>query len=126
MSQSSELGTSSGDLNTGGNLSKSSFLEALFGLEFGHADDADFSSLLFVSPTDSTDFHRFLPYAGWDFADDADSSSLLFVSPTDFTEFHRFLPYAGWDFASNLQISCYFLGGFEKKAYFCGRIKRLK
>ena len=41
MSQSSELGTSSGDLNTGGNLSESSFLEALFGLEFGHADVAD-------------------------------------------------------------------------------------
>ena len=74
-------GTYSGDLNTGGNLSEFSFLEALFELEFG---------------------------------------------PTDFTEFHRFLPYAGWDFASNLQISCYFLGGFEKKAYFCGRIKRLK
>lgn len=72
MSQSLELGTSSGDLNTGGNLSESSF---------------------------------------------------LFVCPTDFTEFHRFLPYAGWDFASNLQISCYFLGGFEKKAYFCGRLQ---
>ena len=45
MSQSSEHGTSSGELNTGGNLSESSFLEALFGLEFGHAnfaDDADF------------------------------------------------------------------------------------
>ena len=95
MSHSLGYGTSSGDLNTGGNLSQSSFLEALFGLEFGHADDADFSSLLFDCPTDST-------------------------------EFHRFLPYAGWDFASNLQISCYFLGGFEKKAYFCGRIKRLK
>ena len=72
MSLSSGLGTSSGDLNTGGNLSESSF---------------------------------------------------LFVCPTDFTEFHRFLPYAGWDFASNLQISCYFLGGFEKKAYFCGRLQ---
>ena len=70
-----ELGTSSGGLNTEGNLSESSFLEALFGLEFGHADfadDADFSSLLFISPTDFTEFHRFLPYAGWDFADDAD------------------------------------------------------
>lgn len=33
MSQSSGHGTSSGDLNTGGNLSESSFLEALFGLE---------------------------------------------------------------------------------------------
>ena len=42
MSQSSGHGTSSGDLNTGGNLSESSFLEALFGLELGHADDADF------------------------------------------------------------------------------------
>ena len=129
MNHSLGYGTSSGDLNTGGNLSESSFLEALFGMEFGHAnfaDDADSSSLMFVSPTDSTDFHRFLPYAGWDFADVADFSSLLFDCPTDSTEFHRFLPYAGWDFASNLQISCYFLGGFEKKAYFCGRIKRLK
>ena len=72
MSHSLGYGTSSGDLNTGGNLSESSFLEALFGLEFGHAnfaDDADSSSLMFVSPTD---FHRFLAYAGWDFADDAD------------------------------------------------------
>ena len=74
MSQSSEHGTSSGDLNTGGNLSESSF---------------------------------------------------LFVCPTDFTEFHRFLPYAGWDFTRNLQISCYFLGGFEKKAYFCGKVERI-
>ena len=72
MSLSLEHGTSSGDLNTGGNLSESSF---------------------------------------------------LFVCPTDFTEFHRFLPYAGWDSARNLQISCYFLGGFEKKAYFCGRLQ---
>ena len=80
MSLSLELGTSSGDLNTGGNLSEYSFLEALFGLEFGHAnfaDDADSSSLLFVSPTDFTDFHRFLPYAGWDFADDADDADFF-------------------------------------------------
>ena len=42
MSHSLGYGTSSGDLNTGGNLSESSFLEALFGLEFGHADDAVF------------------------------------------------------------------------------------
>ena len=26
-----------------------------------------------------------------------------------------------WLFADNLQISCDFLGGFEEKAYFCGR-----
>ena len=58
MNHSLGYGTSSGDLNTGGNLSESSFLEALFGMEFG--------------PTDFTDFHRFLPYAGWDFADGAD------------------------------------------------------
>ena len=38
MNHSLGYGTSSGDLNTGGNLSESSFLEALFGLEFGHAD----------------------------------------------------------------------------------------
>ena len=42
MSHSLGYGTSSGDLNTGGNLSEFSFLEALFGVEFGHADDADF------------------------------------------------------------------------------------
>ena len=45
MSHSLGYGTSSGDLNTGDNLSESSFLEALFGLELGHADfedDADF------------------------------------------------------------------------------------
>ena len=80
MSLSSEHGISSGDLNTGGNLSESSFLEALFGLEFGHAnfaDDADSSSLMFVCPTDFTDFHRFLPYAGWDFADVADDADFL-------------------------------------------------
>ena len=41
MSQSLGHGISSGDLNTGGNLSESSFLEALFWLEFGHADFAD-------------------------------------------------------------------------------------
>ena len=81
MSHSLGYGTSSGDLNTGGNLSEASFFEVLFGLEFG---------------------------------------------PTALPEFHRFLPYACCDFASILQISCYFLGGFEKKAYFCGRIKRLK
>ena len=46
MSQSSEHGISSGDLNTGDNLSESSFLEALFGLEFGHADFADDADFL--------------------------------------------------------------------------------
>ena len=25
-----------------------------------------------------------------------------------------------------MQISCDFLGGFEKKAYFCGKVERLK
>ena len=62
MSLSSGHGTSSGDLNTGGNLSESSFLEALFGLEFGHADfadDADFSFCCLLVPQipqNSTDF----------------------------------------------------------------------
>ena len=46
MSQSSEHGTSSGGLNIGGNLSESSFLEALFGLELGHADFADDADFL--------------------------------------------------------------------------------
>ena len=83
MSLSSGHGTSFGDLNTGDNLSESSFLEALFGLELGHAnfaDDADFSSLLFISPTDFTEFHRFLPYAGWDFADVADDADFFCIS----------------------------------------------
>ena len=73
MSLSLELGTSSGDLNTGGNLSESSFLEALFGLKFG--------------PTDFTEFHRFLPYAGWDFADFADDADFLqlIYHPSRFT-----------------------------------------
>ena len=31
-----------------------------------------------------------------------------------------------WLFDDKLQISCDFLGGFEEKAYFCGRVKRLK
>ena len=62
MSLSSGLGTSSGDLNTGDNLSESSFLEALFGLEFGHtdvADDADFLLCCLLVPQISqisTDF----------------------------------------------------------------------
>ena len=57
MSHSLGYGTSSGDLNTGDNLS------ALFGLELG--------------PTDFTEFHRFLPYAGWDFADVADDADFF-------------------------------------------------
>ena len=73
MSLSSGLGTSSGDLNTGGNLSESSFLEALFGLEFG--------------PTDFTEFHRFLPYAGWDFADDADDADFFCKSSITYHDF---------------------------------------
>ena len=44
MSLSLGHGISSGDLNTGDNLSE--------------------SSLLFFSPTDFTEFHRSLPYAG--------------------------------------------------------------
>ena len=46
MSLSSGHGISFGGLNTGDNLSESSFLEALFGLEFGHADFADDANFL--------------------------------------------------------------------------------
>ena len=56
MSQSSGHGISSGGLNTGGNLSESSFLEALFGLEFGHANFADFLLCCLLVPQISTDF----------------------------------------------------------------------
>ena len=62
MSLSSGHGTSSGDLNTGDNLSESSFLEALFGLEFSHAnfaDDADILLCCLLVPQisqNSTDF----------------------------------------------------------------------
>ena len=69
MSPSSGLGTSFGGLNTGDNLS------ALFGLEFG--------------PTDFTEFHRFLPYAGWDFADNADDADFflhLIYHPSRFSD----------------------------------------
>ena len=66
MSHSLGYGTSSGDLNTGDNLSESSFLETLFGLELGHAD--------------STEFHRSLPYAGWDFSDNADDADFFCIS----------------------------------------------
>ena len=57
MNHSLGYGTSSGDLNTGDNLS------ALFGLELG--------------PTDFTEFHRSLPYAGWDFADVVDDADFF-------------------------------------------------
>ena len=30
------------------------------------------------------------------------------------------------DFADDLQNSCFILGGFEEKAYFCGKVERLK
>ena len=62
MNHSLGYGTSSGGLNTEGNLSESSFLEALFGLEFGHADfadDADFLLCCLLVPQisrNSTDF----------------------------------------------------------------------
>ena len=62
MSPSSGHGISSGDLNTGDNLSESSFLEALFGLELGHAnfaDDADILLCCLLVPQisqNSTDF----------------------------------------------------------------------
>ena len=62
MSLSLELGISSGGLNIGGNLSESSFLEALLGLELGHADfadDADFLLCCLLVPQisrNSTDF----------------------------------------------------------------------
>ena len=62
MSLSLEHGTSSGGLNIRGNLLESSFLEALFGLEFGHADfadDADFLLCCLLVPQisrNSTDF----------------------------------------------------------------------
>ena len=62
MSLSLEHGISSGGLNIGGNLSESSFLEALFGLELGHAnfaDDADFLLCCLLVPPisrNSTDF----------------------------------------------------------------------
>ena len=62
MSLSSELCTSFGGLNTGDNLSESSFLETLFGLEFSHAnfaDDADILLCCLLVPQisqNSTDF----------------------------------------------------------------------
>ena len=126
MSLSSEHGTSSGDLNTGGNLSESSFLEALFGLEFGHAnfaDDADFSSLMFVSPTDFTDFHRFLPYTGLDFADDADDAN--FSCSSSITHHDLLEEDNNERFCGILLVTCRFLAIFlvvsRKKRNFGGK-----
>ena len=57
-------GTSSGGLNTEGNLSDSSFLEALCGQEFGHvdfADDADFLLCCLLVPQISRNSADFCP-----------------------------------------------------------------
>lgn len=50
-----------------------------------------------------------------DFADDADLD-LFGLGISQISE----------DFADNLQNFCFFLGGFEEKAYFCGKVERLK
>ena len=68
MSLSSGHGTSFGDLNTGDNLSESSFLEALFGLEFGHADfadDADFLLCCLLVPQISRIYTDFFCFSWW-------------------------------------------------------------
>lgn len=120
MSQSSGHGISSGDLNTGGNLSESSLLEALFGLKFGHAD---FSSLLFVSPTDFTEFHRFLPYTGWDFADVADDAD--FLCSSSITHHDLLEEDNNERFCGILLVTCRFLAIFlvvsRKKRNFGGK-----
>ena len=64
-------------LKHGDNLSESSFLEALFGLEFGHADfanDADFLLCCLLVPQISRIYTVFF---------------IDYFSPTDFTDFHR-------------------------------------
>ena len=87
MNHSLGYGTSSGGLNTGGNLSESSFLEALCGLEFVHAD----------------------------FADDADFLLCCLLVPQISQNSTDFCPMRA-GISQMLQISCCFLGGFEKKA----------
>ena len=68
MSLSSGHGISSGDLNTGDNLSESSFLEALFGLEFSHADFADFLPFYpFKFPHGSHKSHGFFTFLPFTF-----------------------------------------------------------
>ena len=50
---------------------------------FSHADfadDADFSLMLFLFPTDFTDLHRFWTCSVWDFADDADFLPFYFFT----------------------------------------------
>ena len=64
MNHSLGYGTSSGGLNTEGNLSDSSFLEALCGQEFGHADfadDADFLLCCLLVPQISRNSADFCP-----------------------------------------------------------------
>ena len=48
----------------------------------------------------------------------AQMTQILTCSVWDFADFGYF--------ADNLQNFCFFLGGLEKKAYFCGKVERLK
>ena len=45
-------------------------------------------------------------------------AQILTCSVWDFADFGYF--------ADNLQNFCFFLGSFEEKAYFCGKVERLK
>ena len=126
MNHSLGYGTSSGDLNTGGNLSESSFLEALFGLEFGHADfanDADFLlccllvpqiSRIYTDgwlrsglPQNSQNSQKFLSEKSLpqisQMHTDFSSALPFYLFPTDFTDAHRFLFFVDEkDFVRNL------------------------
>ena len=48
----------------------------------------------------------------------AQMTQILTCSVWDFADFGYF--------ADNLQNFCFFLSGFEEKAYFCGKVERLK
>ena len=52
--------------------------------DFQFADDADFSLLLFLFPTDFTDAHRFWTCSVWDFADGRSSFTFLPCYPFTF------------------------------------------
>ena len=66
------------------------------------ADDADFSLMLFLFPTDFTDLHRFLTCSVWDFADFRPARfgiSQIGAASFTFLPFYFFTFISVWDFA---------------------------
>ena len=80
------------------------------------ADDADFSLMLFLFPTDFTDAHRFLTCSVWDFADGRSFFTFLpfyfftFKSPFYFFTFLPFYLYQVYKMLLNCGFYIYKIG----------------